>query len=334
MIDPPRSEPQTRFHEVDVWKAVAILAVILIHSLRPFFDPNMGAFESWLGVVLRFAVPAFFATSGFLYATTERVEVATTRRRLARILIPYVLASLGAECFWRLLGEGPQLGSVWKDLLLGASFGPYYFVFVITMFVLVTPLLARVPRAALTVLLLVLLSVQFLLETRIIPPISLVWQIRNPFLWSGYFMLGWWARLHRSELNSAIERSGSVWLGVVGLFWLAQAVAAARVSSPTLLGAVTWCCILAALLFGYVFGVVVVGDRVPEGVRMLSEASYAIYLFHSFFLIAAMRWVPMGAGFSPLKVALYWSAGLGGSILLVAGARALLGPRARLLLGA
>jgi fucose 4-O-acetylase-like acetyltransferase len=71
-----------RFHEVDLLKAVGILTVVLIHSLRSPWEPSISPLELWLGNVTRFAVPGFLVASGYLYATTAPIGWALTRRRL------------------------------------------------------------------------------------------------------------------------------------------------------------------------------------------------------------------------------------------------------------
>jgi len=67
----------------------------------------------------------------------------------------------------------------------------------------------------------------------------------------------------------------------------------------------------------------------------LSDSTYTIYLFHLFFVIPLQRMLPAAAGvFDPVATFVPWLAGIAGPLALVAGGRALLGPRSRPILGA
>ncbi|MFL2935227.1 MAG: acyltransferase family protein, partial [Myxococcota bacterium] len=78
--------------EVDLLKALGILAVVVIHSLRDFWNPDFTASELWIGQLMRFGVPAFLAVSGFLYAVPQATW-SSVGPRLRRILLPYLFAS-------------------------------------------------------------------------------------------------------------------------------------------------------------------------------------------------------------------------------------------------
>jgi len=322
-----------RFFEVDLLKAVGILTVVLIHSLRAPWDPGVSAGELWLGHVTRFAVPGFFAASGFLYATTRPIPSQLTRRRLLRVLIPYLIASLCAQLHYFLLGIAPESGPLWRQLLLCSSFGPYYFVLIFMVFVLCSPMLCKLESRHLPLLLGILFVVQLLLETGIIPPVRLFWHLRNPFLWAGYFVLGWWARLHYHRLQLAVASRRTRLVLLLGTAFVLLTTATALPWSRVAVGTLAWLGILTALALGFVAGAG--RDRLPLACRRLSDSSYMIYLFHLFFLDVARNYVTMQRGvFEPGKLALIWSAGVLGSLGLLWAARRLLGERSRALIGA
>ena len=95
-----------RFVEIDSLKAAGILTIILIHSLRAPWDSRTPSNELLLGIVTRFAVPAFLLSSGFLYATTTRIAGVTVLRRLRRVLVPYLICSIAAQLWWQATGQG------------------------------------------------------------------------------------------------------------------------------------------------------------------------------------------------------------------------------------
>jgi surface polysaccharide O-acyltransferase-like enzyme len=348
------SEPHAgRLPEVDALKVPAILAVVLIHATRSEWDPTIPVAELWLKHTLLFAVPAFFAASGYLYSSAHPLGTAVVRRRLVRILVPYLVASLVAQTYWRALGKTGSPETVWKDLLLCSSLGPYYFVFVLVVFVLLTPLLSRAPRKLFPVLVPLLLLVQFFLVAHQIPALlhrlglvgaplrfDLFWYVRNPFLNLGYFVLGWWVRRQRGTIarwvtprrRSVSTAAALAFTGAAVVTYL-QETTALGLSRPVF-SVFLYLGILAALAFLY--AVAVGGGPLPAALRRLSDDTYAIYLYHLFALMLLQR---HGLGleanlFQPDKILLLWAAGVLGGLLVAAVGRAVLGRSAHLLLGA
>ena len=73
----------------------------------------------------------------------------------------------------------------------------------------------------------------------------------------------------------------------------------------------------------------------PSWLRFASDATYAIYLFHLFFLIPAQRmFLPPPGALAWDAILLPWAIGLMGPLALIAAGRAVLGNRSRGLLGA
>ena len=71
------SERRDRRIEIDALKTAGILTIVLIHSMRTYWDPSISTLEVWIGHATRFGVPAFLCASGFLYATTSPVPRAS-----------------------------------------------------------------------------------------------------------------------------------------------------------------------------------------------------------------------------------------------------------------
>jgi surface polysaccharide O-acyltransferase-like enzyme len=330
-IEPLAAAP--RRLEPDLLKAIGIVAVVLIHSVRSPFTPGVSEVELWIGRVTRFAVPAFLLSSGFLYASRSPVPWPTTARRLRRILGPYLVASLAAQGFEWLRGTPRSVGQVLHDLLLASSFGPYYYVWIALVVVLLAPLLARAGPRALAAILLLTVASQWLLESALLGFAPFFWHLRNPLLWIGYFVCGWALRLHEAKLRGWLAAHRGAALAssagaVVGLA-LAGAQALPLLQAQTL----SWLGIYAtlALLLAVSFG------RRTESriLKELSEGSYAIYLFHLFFVLPARdATLPAAGAFEALAVLGPWAAGLAGPLLLIALARRTLGARSRALIGA
>jgi surface polysaccharide O-acyltransferase-like enzyme len=320
-----------RYVEIDVLKVVAVTTVVLIHGLRPPWHPELSSTELWLGHLTRFAVPAFLFASGFLYATRERVAAATTLRRLRRIGLPYLLASLGAQLWWLALGRESPGGSLALDLVFGSSFGPYYYVFVAALLVALTPAIPRLPARVLPALVMVLVLAQWAVDAAVAWPLPFYWHLRNPLLWWAYFAAGWLLHLHYEEVASwVVAHRRPLVVGLAGA--VALLTAASGLPGPLLgVRSAAWAEVWAvlALLFALACG----GRRSPAALRWMSDATYGVYLLHLFFLYAVQLLFPPGTGLAA-AILLPWAAGLGGSLALIAVLQRLLGRRSRDWIGA
>jgi peptidoglycan/LPS O-acetylase OafA/YrhL len=76
-------------------------------------------------------------------------------------------------------------------------------------------------------------------------------------------------------------------------------------------------------------------ESVPWIVQQVSEATFAIYLFHIFFLVWAQPFLPHAKGFlDPFVVAAQFAAGLLDAIVLITLGRIVFGRHSRTILGA
>jgi surface polysaccharide O-acyltransferase-like enzyme len=330
-----RATVRQRFAEIDVLKAAGIAAVVLIHSLRPWWDPGVAFAEIWLGHVTRFGVPAFLFASGFLYATRQPIAWETTRRRLRRILVPYLVASLLVEAWRALAGAGAAPLTLLGDLALGRALGPYYYVFDITGLVLFAPLLARLPARALGGVVLAFLAAQAATDVGLFTYRTLALHLRNPLVWWAYFLVGWWVRLNLASWERFVgAHRGRLLLLLLPLMAIFAAVSGLEGRGPqVIVRGAAWLNVYAilAILYASALG----REASPRAVRLASDASYPVYLYHLPIVLAVQRLVPAPAGeLAPLPLLLAWAAGLAGTLLAVTAARRLLGARSRDWIGA
>ncbi|MCH7868980.1 MAG: acyltransferase [Myxococcales bacterium] len=322
-----------RFSEVDHIKAVGILAVILVHSVRDPWNPEISTPEIWIGIVTRFAVPGFLLASGFLYATTVRIPTKTVLRRLRRLLVPYLLASLLAQLWWIGQGQAHDFPTVVKELLLGSSFGPYYYVFVHFWLVLFVALFAILPRRVLWGLTAVMLLAQIVVQGRLALRFPLFWQLRGPLFWWAYFLIGFMLRLYYEPVRRLLTKHHGVFCALAAAIAMVCVAVAFNQPYSQLGRTATWLYNYAiiALLFGATCG----RGEPRWSVRLLADASFAIYLLHIFFVYAAAGlFQPAKDEFDLVVIGGYWCAGLFGSLSVVGLVRTALGPRSRDVIGA
>ncbi|MDP6978935.1 MAG: acyltransferase [Myxococcota bacterium] len=329
-----------RYAEIDWIKVAGIFAVLVIHTLRAPWNASASETEQFLNQQLRFAVPGFLFCSGFLYARTAAFDWRVTGARLRRILVPYLVASLGAEVYRAVESSPRTAGEVAFNLLTGNSFGHYYYVFIIVVLVASTPVIARFGRTGVHAIIAVTMTFQFI--STILDALgagfalrfeSNYWIFRSPLLWWNFFAFGWLVREHHQAFRSWVaERRRGLAAGLLVIFVLLGAAWVAF-SSPIVRGLGAWLqifCILSLIL-------ALSAGRTTRSViaARISDATYAVYLFHLFFLFPVEPYFPHVKGeFDPLVIVFRIVPALIGSFLFIALARKVLGERSRLWLGA
>ncbi len=155
-----------RLERFDLLRAAAILGVVAIHATSPALAaiaagrPPGGGRSAlfWLLAAVnqlgRFSVPAFFLMAGFFtsfeagdrFVGQERIG-RYVRRRLGRVLVPYLTWSLVFFVLPRWARHDAPLPEVARALLLGTTFTGGYFLIVLAQFSVLGPFLARTVAA-------------------------------------------------------------------------------------------------------------------------------------------------------------------------------------------
>src|SRR5262245_3028811 len=135
------SLPPRRIPAIDYVKATAIVAVVSTHAGPPFWSPQFTAWDFALRQTwVSFHVPAFLVVAGLLYARASPLGVRDTGRRLARVLVPYAIAT---GIVYLLGVEDPPRQPLLVALATGSALGIYYFVFALTVCIIAAWAISR-----------------------------------------------------------------------------------------------------------------------------------------------------------------------------------------------
>ncbi|NET09442.1 MAG: acyltransferase [Symploca sp. SIO2B6] len=144
----------TRDVSFDAFRGICIIAVIAIHAATSawgWYGKPSGSWNYYTVVLLKqlyvFAVPAFFFMAGYFSVSKTalgiRQSVHKTVTKLKRILLPYVIWSLFSAL---VISKNYNVIDFGKNLLMGKAQGPYYFLIVLTIFILLTPLFQKLTQ--------------------------------------------------------------------------------------------------------------------------------------------------------------------------------------------
>ena len=140
----------------DALRGVAILGVVLIHSTRSGYvwqQTAEGAGNFYYTIFFRqflnFSIPAFLFLSGYFAARSAAAQtgyIMVTKKRLMRVLIPYLVWSVAVLTISGLLSGKISIKIFLFKLFTGGALGPYYFVPLICQYYVLTPVLMHINK--------------------------------------------------------------------------------------------------------------------------------------------------------------------------------------------
>lgn len=195
-----------RNHRLDLLRAVAIIAVIIIHTFSRVETSSLEiAIAGWLRTITRPTIAIFLFVSGMLFSKYHP-KIQSLVKRYKRILIPYTLFSI---CYLIVVHGSSVIDYVIHNPLRIAAFysigqiaGQYYFVFVILYIYLMAYFVLNTPRlnrhlVTITVIFCLLNLFQGAYFDLMIQNISFsnehipsVFVYRSPLYWPVFFFLG------------------------------------------------------------------------------------------------------------------------------------------------
>lgn len=283
---------ENRNYSVQIFRALAIIAVVLGHTL-----PS-GYWQVFCRPYINIVVATFLFLSGYLTKSTNDNWAAFYKKRIIRVIIPYIIWTVLYTLECHTISQLPFL------LVSATAAGHLYYIFVYIQFVLLTPLIGKLATSRYQAL------------GWFIAPVSLIvfkyyWlltgQNLNPIiylLWDNSF-LGWFTFYYLGLIlgNRIMEKHYSMKVLVV-LFLAASVLQMAEGYGWLMLGEAN-CGTqlkLSALLTNSIFVLIIYtvfqnGKIVIKNkfLRMIGDYSFGIYLCHVLIKHLLGRFVPLYA---------------------------------------
>ena len=328
-----------RIYYLDVLRALACMAVVLIHSTALFATQNIGTVDFWIGHIpnafVRVGVPLFIMLSGALMLDENYVfSVKKQVRHILSIMLFFVFWSIVYSGIINVLlplyrGEPLQISEIIKTAFLG----PYHFwyCFVIVGLYLLVPLLRlwvkRENKRQIEYFMLLALVVSFFLPifvktvSRFIGAAGLLSEpLENLHLeyvggYTAYFILGWYLRnfdIRRKKLVYLLGFFGLL-VTIFGSFFLSQTLGEKYLLNDNLSAHIF---VQAAAVFLWIKSVY--SERIPaqnshkaKFVHVVASCSLGIYAMHDIVLKLLQafleHWAPFTRAWVQIPIAFFTS---------------------------
>ena len=266
---------------IQVLRGIAIVAVVLIHTCpkdlcqvycRPFFN---------------FAVGLFLFLSGFLTSWNQNSWSTFYKRRLQRVLIPYIIWTV----VYTLLQRQP--GRLAFNILTTRGAFHLYFIAVYVQLILLTPLIKMLATSRFRWIGWLITPVSILLfsypgvifPTPLPDRISLFW-FTSCLGWFSYYYMGLLLRQTDFSIPDTFSRHAHLWIALAlflqvleGRLWFALGYP--DPGTPLKLSALLCNLFIMAAAFRYIRG----GKTNPSSFwALVGDCSFGIYLSHVLFL--------------------------------------------------
>lgn len=327
-----------KLHYIQVLRSIAILIVVATHCVDPFPDgdivrsPIVSLFTRHINIM-------FIFVSGFLFQyLLHRFSYGPYLKTKARnVLLPYFLVSVPAiaiyasglkplDKFGGLVTADQPIQMAALMLLTGGSLAPLWFIPMMTIFYVLSPLMKKIddhPRAYWVLLPWLVIA---LFVGRAVEDAN---PLQNAVFFGPIYMLG---MLVSRKRESLIPLLGKTWPLLIAAILIPIPIPphAAAWDPTMLLTKILVCLGLVGLLSR-------IADRLPRKIDYLGDISFGIYFVH-YYLIAAVTMLvnkgklPFLHGFLAYFLLLFGVVAL--SALIVATIRKLFGKHSRQLIGA
>jgi len=311
----PDAPPREREAWPDIFRGIAIIAVVCIHTSGHMLSQLSPCGWSWCFIatinrLLQFAVPAFLLVSAYLNASSLRNGVSSSEsrissakafvvRRVQSTLIPYLIASgIGLLLITHFHPSSISLRHLCKMLIFGKCYYHLYFMALVFQLYVLLPFLVRMMHRSkpLWSVLAVAAAVQlivyaanrcFLMQQNVAS--SLFWYILP-------VSLGLWLKFCPERTRSAFRRHGRT----LCLLTATAAMAYLPIAILAMVGPVdtflcqtyNWIFSAAASLLLAVVSMRITDSHLGFWLAAMGRRSLIIYLAHPFFIVGLDHFAP------------------------------------------
>lgn len=329
------------------FRGFAILTIVATHTVT-YLQWSDERIEKIAYILIANGTVYFVFIAGFLFQfLSSKYEYKSyLNKKLQYVLLPYLLISIPAialciiwesynppNWFRDSFSNLPIPGRILMYLLTGAHLSPLWFIPMITIFYIISPILLRVDRQPKAYWLLPIL----LTITAVVPRPEHNSSVLQSFVhFMSIYMMGMFCSHFKEQLFSFVQKK-YVWL-LIGFLSL-TALEMAIVPRPTAINSLSK--LILCVLIIYIFWLS--ESRLPKSFHdtmgFLAELSFGIYFLHDYFLIAYLM-VAYKFGFDQFwlqanlwNFALLFFFGLGGSIISLLLIKRILGKKSRFVVG-
>ena len=306
------------------WQAIrgiCMLAVVLIHCENGVGLPLTSFEGAWyllMRNLINFPVAIFFFVSGYFVRMPEPTAGAYLKKRLPRLLIPYVVYTVGYLLFSFLTGGELSVGRLLKAFLLGKAATPFYYIVVLTLFTLVTPLLMRCVRHRGKSIFILSLTPVFLLLYNVAPALGfdLDGIIRYTPVWIAFYYGG----MLVNEYRPTVRCSDKLIVGGVIAAFMLQLLESVFFSTfgQIRLGGFLYAAALILLIYRY-SDTDWSNNRLMNWLGFIGDRSYGIFYLHCA-VLTVVNIVLSRIGvdlFLPVLQLVQWTVAVAGSIGII-----------------
>ena len=279
-----------RNNMVQVFRAFAIIAVVMIHTTP------LGLYQVLSRPFINFSVATFLFLSGYLTKIENDSWVNFYKKRITRVLIPYV--------FWTVLYTlaYQHFENLFVNLLTAQAAAPMYYIFVYIQFVLLTPILGKLATSKYRFLgwLIAPISVfvfkyyWLLTGQKLNPYISLIWS-DSCLGWFTFYYLGLLLGNRIIEKNYSLRNLFLLYVFSIvlqiaegyGWLMLGETNCGTQIKLTSFLTSSLFLLITYTILKSGRF------DIKNKFLRVLGDYSFGIYLCHMMVIVVLNTFVPI-----------------------------------------
>jgi peptidoglycan/LPS O-acetylase OafA/YrhL len=287
-----------RDHKLDFLRAVAIILILIIHSSIRYANTEIELFVGrWFGTFSLPGVGIFLFVSGALFKSTDDINY--LKRRIKRVTFPYLFFSIFAIIYTLQNYTDGKLVKVVFNIVMGNTFGIYYFIFLIIVVYLTAFILVKwnilekyIQFILLFSLMLSILHAQYFNEIWVIIKsafnISENWKrfyiLRALPLYLPYFFFGVYYRLY--NISNVVRENKSfirgIWISVFIFYNLLYFLNVEEIYGyNSIIGTIYTLSTILLLL--------TLNIRRNHTIEYISKISYTMYLSHIFFVYTLIR---------------------------------------------